>query len=192
MWSCVHLGKYECDRWQKLAISSWSIKDLTLCTIELSHNCTITCLVWDMPNLVSYGVLTLITQADRLTCVPGWGCDYVCATIHIYERFAVSKSNDVYRTKALPYGWYDGKNIKESIVKMKSRKGFVIIGASYTGYILWVKCTNLYRVLINLFEQPCPRSWTCLGISHARVDFHKKHLGRDNCAVKLIWLCERN
>ena len=28
-----------------LAVSPWSIKDLTLCTIELSHNCTTTCLM---------------------------------------------------------------------------------------------------------------------------------------------------
>ena len=54
-----------------LSVSPWSIKDLTLCAIELSHNCTTTCLM-------------------------GGGVDY--SESHIDGRFTTSRSNGVRRT----------------------------------------------------------------------------------------------
>lgn len=73
-WENMNLGNLV----RNWAMSPWSIKDLTLCTIELSHNCTTIFLVWDRPNLVSYKILALTSQACRLDCVLGWRCVLLC------------------------------------------------------------------------------------------------------------------
>ena len=44
------------------------------------------------------------------------------------------------------------KHTESVNVEMKFRKSFVMISASYTSCIVWVKCTTSAECKINLFE----------------------------------------